>query len=370
MAEEKVTFRGVFKEILRSKQKRKSYILFTLILLAIAFVLTYVNYTDYSLISAIIFIMILMPLVVTFAEYTAIIETGAEQPRRFRVYFDLFRNTYRSGRISVFFSWKTLLYFFLYIIGSGLVFMAGLFAFIYFFDQTLYTALFELFKEAQVTMSPEAYNELTNKLLNLFTNYNETIVMYNQLMLILGIIFVLNRGVFHVYLSLFIEHRQGVRFQVLKDAFASDAPTKQKIIRTQVLLTTLAFSLYTLLYIGAYYVLKYFVKSDLNFLQAELIALVAFGLIIPFTTRYHFFFYHQLMEPKRIDILRFSISELKAMIKNPNLPENTINYITQILAFRENELASRLNQEEVVSADEKGEEKEKDFAPIDKDDEQ
>lgn len=343
MAEEKVTFFSVFKTVMKRTNTIKSYVLFTLILLSLGFVITYVNYTDFAFISAILFIIILMPLIVTFAEYTALIETGAEPPRNFKVYTTLFANTYRSGRIKVFLSWKTLLFFILYLFMTTFLFMGGLLLFISVFDQPFMTQMMTIFNEMQVTTSPETYSQLTNDLINLFNKYNDPIMLSAHLITVLGIIFVFNKGVFNVYLSLFIEHRQGYRFIDLKTTFLGDKVTKRKVLGTQLLLTFISMLIFTLFYIGAYFLIGYQTHTYLRFLQAELIAVLSFAFLIPFTTRFYFYFYHRVMEPKRIEILKFTINELKAILKTPNLPTETGEYIAQILSFREQELDARLN---------------------------
>ncbi len=341
MAKEKVTFGSVFKTLWSQKGRVKNYILFTLILLALAFVTTYLNYTDFSIIGIFVFIMILMPLVVTFTEYSALIESGNESPRNFKVYYNLFKNTYRSGRISVFFSWRTLLIYLLYVIIASFVFLFGLYLFIYFYDQPFISSLMDIFNRFQAATSPEAYSTLGDELLVLFQKYNDALNIFNQLLVIAGIIFIFNRGVFHVYLSIFIEHRPTYRFKDLKMKFLADKNERQKIFLTQALVTSISFLLYTLLYIGSYFLIKTLAPSVMLFLQVELIALLAFAVILPFTTRFYYYYYHAFMAPKRIDILKFTIEELKVIIKNPTLPPEASNYISQILMMREEELKAR-----------------------------
>lgn len=341
MAKEKVTFSSVFKTLWSQKGRVKNYILFTLILLALAFVTTYLNYTDFSIIGIFVFIMILMPLVVTFTEYSALIESGNESPRNFKVYYNLFKNTYRSGRISVFFSWRTLLIYLFYVIIASFVFLFGLYLFIYFYDQPFISSLMDIFNRFQAATSPEAYSTLGDELLVLFQKYNDALNIFNQLLVIAGIIFVFNRGVFHVYLSIFIEHRPTYRFKDLKMKFLADKNERQKIFLTQALVTSISFLLYTLLYIGSYFLIKTLAPSVMLFLQVELIALLAFAVILPFTTRFYYYYYHAFMAPKRIDILKFTIEEFKEIIKNPTLPPEASNYISQILMMREEELKAR-----------------------------
>lgn len=341
MAKEKVTFGSVFKTLWSQKGRVKNYILFTLILLALAFVTTYLNYTDFSIIGIFVFIMILMPLVVTFTEYSALIESGNESPRNFKVYYNLFKNTYRSGRISVFFSWRTLLIYLLYVIIASFVFLFGLYLFIYFYDQPFISSLMDIFNRFQAATSPEAYSTLGDELLVLFQKYNDALNIFNQLLVIAGIIFIFNRGVFHVYLSIFIEHRPTYRFKDLKMKFLADKKERQKIFLTQALVTSISFLLYTLLYIGSYFLIKTLAPSVMLFLQVELIALLSFAVILPFTTRFYYYYYHAFMAPKRIDILKFTIEELKVIIKNPTLPPEASNYISQILMMREEELKAR-----------------------------
>lgn len=351
MAEEKVTFSKTLKQLFSQKGRVRSYILFTLILMTFAFVTTYLNYTDFSIIGIFIFIIILLPLVVTFTEYSALIESGNEPPRQVKVYYNLFKNTYRSGRFNVFFSWKTLLFYFLYTIIVSFLFLGGLYAFIYFNDKPFLASLMDIVSRFQSATSPEMYATLGDELLALFAKYNGTINIFNQLALIFGLIFIFNRGVFNVYLSIFIEHRPTYRFKDISQKFIGENKDKQRLFLMQLFLTFFSFLFYTLLYIGSYFLLNFLAPSPMLFLQVELIALLSFGVILPFTTRFYFYYYHAFMEPKRIDILKFTIVELKEILNNPTLPPEANNYIHQILMMREEELKARqaFNNEEEVT---------------------
>jgi hypothetical protein len=211
----------------------------------------------------------------------------------------------------------------------------------YFYDQPFLSSLMDIFTRFQAATSPEAYATLGDELLVLFQKYNDALNIFNQLLVIAGIIFIFNRGVFHVYLSIFIEHRPSYRFKDLKMQFLGNKKDRRKIFLMQSLMALFSFVLYTLLYIGSYFLIKTLAPSVMLFLQVELIALLAFAVILPFTTRFYYYYYHAFMEPKRVEILKFTIEELKEIIKNPTLPPEASNYISQILMMRQDELKAR-----------------------------
>ena len=95
---------------------------------------------------------------------------------------------------------------------------------------------------------------------------------------------------------------------------------------------------YGLVFVGSFFLVRAIRANGLNFLQAELIALVVLVIALPFATRFNFYFYQRLMSPKREEVLRFSISELRGILQNPGLPEQGKAYIAEVLKARQQEL--------------------------------
>ncbi|OQC11484.1 MAG: hypothetical protein BWX74_00060 [Tenericutes bacterium ADurb.Bin087] len=340
MAQKPVTFRIVFKRYRTQRRNFKSYLLLTLAFLAISFVTIYLNSTDFALIGAVILVFVIFPLIVVFAEYTALIESGAPAPRNSRAYFDLYRNTYRSGRLRYIFSFRNVILFLIYFLLGMFVAGLGMTIFIYFFDKVTYEQMFNLMVEFQNTTTPDALNILVTKVETLLAPYLEGQILAYNLVATLGIIFIIVKGVFNIYLSIFIEHRPTTSFTVLRNTFINDAETKTGLRRVQTNTVLIVFTLYTVLNIGGYFLLKVINPHGPLFLQAELLGLIALSVCLPFVTRITFYLYHSLMEKKRVQILRFAIVELREIIKNPGLPAQTKEYITQVLKVREQEYAT------------------------------
>jgi len=340
MAEKPVTFRTVFKRYRSQRRNLKSYLLLALAFLAISFVTVYLNSTELALIGAVILVFVIFPLIVVFAEYTALIESGAPAPRNSRAYFDLYRNTYRSGRLRHIFSLRNVIVFLIYFLVGMFVAGLGMTLFIFFFDKATYEQMFNLMVEFQSTTTPDALNILVSKVETLLTPYLEGQMLAYNLVATLGIIFIVIKGVFNIYLSIFIEHRPTTSFVVLRNTFINDAETKTALRRVQTGIVLIIFTLYTILNVGGYFLLKVINPHGPLLLQAELLGLIALSVCLPFVTRISFYLYHSLMEKKRVQILRFAIVELREIIKNPSLPAQTKEYITQVLKVREQEYAT------------------------------
>lgn len=340
MAQKSVTFRTVFKRYKRERRSIKSYLLLTLAFLAFSFVTVYLNSTELALLGAILLVFVIFPLIVVFSEYTALIESGAPAPRNSRAYFDLYKNTYRSGRLRHIFNLRNIVVFLIYFLVGMFIAGLGMTLFIYFFDKPVYDQMFNLMLEFQGTSTPDALNVLVTKIELLLEPYIPSQILAYNLVATLGLIFIIVKGVFNIYLSIFIEHRPTTSFIVLRNTFVGDAETKSSLRRVQTGIVLIVFSLYTLFNVGGYFLLQAINPHGPLFLQAELLGLVVLTIALPFTTRFTFYLYHSVMEKKREQILRFAIVELREIIKNPNLPEQTKTYITQVLKVREQEYAA------------------------------
>ncbi|MGI6734632.1 MAG: hypothetical protein ACOX3C_00340 [Bacilli bacterium] len=337
MGQKPVTFYRVFKKYRTSRRSIKGYLLLTLAFLAFSFVTVYLNTTEFSLIGAVILVFVIFPIIVVFTEYTALIESGAPAPRNSRAYFDLYKNTYRSGRLRHIFSLRTVLFFLLYLFCAMFVAIMGMMLFIFFFDKELYEQMYNLILQFEGVATPNTMNALVLHFEALLKPYLVPQVLVYNLIMMLGLIFIVVKGVFNIYLSIFIEHRPTTRFLVLRNTFINDKETKDGLRRVQMGLILIVFALYTLFNVGGYFLLRLINPNGALFLQSELFGLIALSICLPFVTRFTFYLYHSLMESKRVQILRFAIFELGEIIKNPSLPEQTKAYITQILKMREQE---------------------------------
>lgn len=228
MATEKITFPRIVKNVFKRKGTFKHYIFFILTILALSFVSIYLTYATYSFFGALIVVTLTMPLVIAFSEYSAIIESGTPFPLNLKTFTHLFRNTYRSGRIRLVFSWRTLIYFILYIFVATFVTSTLFGVLILVFDKPLFNEYMVLINDMLTSTSPEALNALFEELTQLFIPYVLPFTVINHLIIIVGLIFVTNRAIFKIYASVFIEHQPKTKFQDVIDKFFSDAPTKKQ----------------------------------------------------------------------------------------------------------------------------------------------
>lgn len=338
MAEKNVTFLSVLKAFFTKPLRLQNYLMLTLTFLALGATSVYLNYTDYSFFGILIFIMILIPLVVTFVDYTGRVESGlAQTPTPKSLYF-LFANTYKTGRVRLLFSWKTALLFFLYLIVGGALITIIMALYLYFFDPTVYEGIFDLFVVFQNANSPEAINVLYDDFFALIANYNSAIVLMNQIYLVAGLIYVVNRSMFNIYLTMFVEHRPNTSVDTLIDALFKGETTIKKLRKIQFLIALFALILYSAFFIGAYTLFMNLDPAANVMLQAELIGLLVLVVLMPLGARYHFFLYHALVNHKKERILLYIINELKEILKTQGLPEETRIFITQVLVMREEEL--------------------------------
>lgn len=337
MGQKPVTFRSVFKRYKSNRRSIKGYLLLTLAFLAFGFVTVYLNTTEFSFFGAIILVFVIFPLIVVFSEYTALIESGAPAPRNSRAYFDLYKNTYRSGRLRHIFSLRNVLLFLLYLFFAVFIAIIGMMVFIFLFNKPLYEEMYNIITQFEGVTTPDTMNALVIQFETLLEPYLPAQMLVYNLISILGFIFIVVKGIFHIYLSIFIEHRPTTRFLIIKNTFISDKETKNALRRVQTGIILIVFAFYALLNVGGYFLFKIINPNGALFLQSELLGLVALSICLPFVTRFTFYLYHSVMEPKRIQILKFAIIELREIVKNPNLPEQTKAYITQVLKVREQE---------------------------------
>lgn len=338
MANEKLTFGSVLKDAFTKKDGIKKYLLFTLIILTFGFVTVYLNYTSYYIIGTFILVLILLPIIVTFTEYTALMESGAPFPSSFKSFMKLFQNTYRSGRLRVVLTWKAILGYLLYIVIISFAIVLGFSIFVVIFDKELVAALTPILENVLNAESPEILNALVDEMGALFSAYDTAFSLVNQIAMVAGLIFILNRGIFKVYASVFIEHQPTTKFDVINTKFFKDKETIKIKRRMHASVDALVIIVYGLVFVGSFFLVRAIRANGLNFLQAELIALVVLVIALPFATRFNFYFYQRLMSPKREEVLRFSISELRGILQNPGLPEQGKAYIAEVLKARQQEL--------------------------------
>lgn len=338
MASEKLTFSSVVKDVFTKKDGIKKYLLFTLIILTFAFVSVYLNYTNYYIIGTFILVLILLPVIVTFTEYTALMESGAPFPTSFKAFLKLFQNTYRSGRLRVVLTWKAILGYLLYIIVVSFAIVFGFSLFIVLFDKDLLNAMTPIIEKILNASSPEILNELIDEITLLFDAYSTAFSLANHIAMIAGVVFILNRGIFKVYASVFIEHQPTTKFDIINKKFFKDKETVKIRRRMHLAVEAIVIVLYALVFIGSFFLTRAINPNGLSFLQAELISLIVLVVALPFTTRFNFYFYQKLMAPKREEVLRFSISELRGILQNPRLPEQGKAYIAEVMKARQQEL--------------------------------
>lgn len=338
MAEKNVTFLSVLKTFFTKPQRLQSYLLMTLTFLTLGVISSYLNYTEYSFIGILIFIMILLPFLVTFIEYTGRTESGLGQiPTPKFIYF-LFANTYKTGRVRLLFGWKTALLFFLYLILGGIVVTGIMTLYLIIFDPSVISGILDLIVVFQNANSPEAMNALYDDFFALIANYNGVIVLMNQLYLMGGLFFVVNRSMFNIYLTMFIEHRPTATLTSITDALFKGESTMKKLRGIQFIVTIISLILYSIFFIGAYTLFMTLNPAANVLLQAELVGLLLLAVLLPFGARFNYVLYHELVNPKKERILLYIINELKEILKTPGIPEETRILITQLLVMREEEL--------------------------------
>lgn len=353
MESKSLSLRAIFKKTFTRPFNLLAYLFIIVSILAISFVTTYLNYTDYSIIGVLIFIFLLIPLLVVYTEYTALFESGARPPRTFKTFLDLYKNTFRSGRLRLLYTWKTILFFLLYLIVTGMIFTIGLSLFIYFFDQTTLNAFQVILNDMAQVNSPEELNAIVTRFSALFDPYLPAQMLFNQVVIIIGIFFVTNKAMFNIYAAIFIEHRPTTKFSEVKEVLLSSQNDRKKVRAIQFNNLLLGILLYLLIYIGAFLLINFFNPNINIFLQIELIGLLVIGVLLPFAARFNYFLFQDVMEKNRREVLVFALNELKAIVMTPNIPEQTKNYLIGLINIREEELKS-LN--EVVPP--KGENKE------------
>lgn len=338
MAGEKISFLSVLKDTLKGRRLLAKYALFTLVILALSFVSVYLGYTDYSLVGTLIMVVLVLPLIVTFTTYTALVETGGPAPRKFSDFIRLYQTTYRSGQLRLVLTWKVLLGFLLYILITSFVTIFGFSMFIMMFDKPLFNEYIALANSILNTDSPEALNNFVNELLALFLPYEKMYVIINQFWLISGLIYIVNKSVFKVYISMYIEHQPTTSYATLQNLFLNDQITRKNIRRNHTLLLISVLFIYLIFFGGSIFLFDAINPAGLVLLQAELIGLIVLMIMLPIGTVFNFIFFQQVLAPKRQAILIFVIEELKGFYNNENIPEETKDYFLRIIQIRQQEL--------------------------------
>lgn len=340
MGQEQVKFKIVYKRYRSERHPFKHYLLLTIALLAFSFVMIYLNSINVWFASTLILVFIILPLIVVFSEYTALIESGAPAPPNTKAYFGLYKNTYRSGRLRHFINFRNILIYILFLFVGIIIAGLGLTLFIYLFDKPVYAQMQTFMQEFAATSTPDAINVLVANFETVLEPYLPSQIIANNLISTLALIIIVVKGVFNIYLSIFIEHRPTTSFIVLRNTFIDDKATKKSLRGSQNLLIFIIFLVYALFVVGGYFLVRAINPDGALFLQANLFGVIVLAFSMPLVTRFTFYLYHAIMADKRAKVLRFAIFELREIIKNPNIPEQTKDYLTQVLKIRESEYAA------------------------------
>lgn len=354
MANEKITYRSLFKKTFNKKGWFKKYALFTLVILALAFVTSYLNY-EVPFLGALLLIIFLIPLIITFTEYSALVETNSPLPRNFRGFRMLFTNTYRSGRVRIILTFKLILkYFFYMLIGmflSGLIF--------YFIIATFDAGLLSEIQTAMTAMinseTPEQILENSDILFGLITNYEAPFLIVNQLIAGGILVTFVNQGIFRVFTSIFIQQQPMTSLESINKRFFSDNESKKVLRKANFINVLIVLLTYALVYTASFLLLYFYSKNQGSILQlqAELISLVVLVGFLPLVIRFNFYMYQALAKTKEIQIVEFNISELKSILRSPLIPEEARPYIAELLKAKKSELEQLLsiaNKEEAKSS--------------------
>lgn len=340
MAAKKITFISVTKDVRKHKIGFKYY--FPMVLLAIAFMLLFIlgsHYsTSYGFLFLIPFILVFVPLFVAFSEYNAFLESGGRTDNFFKTIFVLFKTSFRTGRFRYFFSLKIVLLFFVYL-------LVGYFAFsllstfvLSIVSPTTFNAMYLAFIEMSNVEMVEDFYPLLEQFTTDFALYFEILDIGMHLIPVLGLIYLINRGVFQVYTSLFIEQRPFLPYHHVNKALFSDRATARAKRGANLLLFALLSFVYVATYVGLFYLFKHIAVNGLHALQASLLSMTILLLFLPFILRFNYFLYQKLVASKRKDVLLFVINELSELLKTPGLPGETQEYLRKVKMVRENEL--------------------------------
>ncbi len=338
MADEKVTYYSILKSTFQGKGWFKKYALFTLVILTLGFVTIYLNF-EIPFLGALLLIVFLIPLVITYTEYSALIETRNPIPRDFRGFGNLFTNTYRSGRVRVILTFKVILKYFLYMmlgmILSGFVF----YLIIANYDAVLFSQIKTAIDATFKSETPELILANLEIVEGLLVNYEVPFFIVNQLMAMGILIFFVNQGIFRIFTSVFIQQQPMTSLDEINKRFFGDKKSKSLRIKANLINVLSVFLLYGLVYTGSFLLLYNFSESANIILQTDLISFLVLVGALPFVVRFNFFMYQALAKTKEVEIMEFTISELKSILRSPLIPEGTRPYIVEILKIKMSELA-------------------------------
>lgn len=350
MANEKITYRSIFKKSFKEKGWLKRYALFTLVILALAFVTIYLN-SEIPFLGAIILIVFLIPLVITYTEYAALVETKSPTPRNFRGFQMLFTNTYRSGRVRVILTFKTIIKFFLFLMLGMFVIALVFYFIIMIFDPSLFGQIQTIMNEMMASQTPELMMAKLEAIEALLIDYEAPFFIVNQLIQVGILIYFVNHGIFQVFTSIFIQQQPMTSLTEINRRFFSD-PKSKKVMRNVTFINVFAILLlYGLIYTGSF-LLLYFNTQSLNLImQAELIAIVVLVVALPFVVRFNFHMYQALSKTKEVEIMQFTIEELTNILRSPYIPEESRPYIAEVLKMKKSELERLLSMQNKESSE-------------------
>ncbi len=348
MADEKITYRSVLKDTFKNKGWFKKYALLTLVILTLAFVTIYLN-SVVPFLGAVLLIIFLIPLIITFTEYTSLVETGSPAPRDFKGFRRLFTNTYQSGRVRVILTFQMILKYFLFTIVSLFVTVLVFYFIIASFNAPLLVQIRTVMTEALNSETPELILAKLDIIEGLLSSYEAPFFLVNQILQTGILIHFINQSVFRVFTSVFIQQQPMTSLNVINSRFFSDKESKNLLRKSNFINVFSVSVLYALVYAGVFLLLFYKSQSTNFILQTDLIALIVLVAAMPFVVRFNFYMYQALAKRKEVEIMEFTISELKNILRSPMIPEESRPYIAEILKMRMSELEKMKSVENTVT---------------------
>lgn len=333
--------KSIFQAMKEKKFSLQGLILPLLVYLTIIFLMFYVGSTNLNFLSVFILFLVVMPLTVVMIELVSIQETGAKLSDSPKFLWNVFRTTFRTRRYYYLFHLRSLLLLFLFVFGVSFSLLFGQMTYFVNYDP----AGIQLFSDFQVLI---ATSPTTEQLMDFFTSSEASFVPYLnfftiflEYLLTISFVYVIYKGIFTVFIDLFIERRPLVNLREVELRFFSEPIQKRTIRRLMWGGFLLPLVLFTLVYAGAFSLFFYVVPfTNINqvFLRTNLIAIIPLIALLPFMIRYVFYVYYRVAETKNIEILEFTINEIKALIKTPGFPSENAKYFDPIINLKEQEL--------------------------------
>lgn len=343
-----VSVKNVFAKMWQNKFKISEHLLSIIAYLAVIYVLVYVRTTNLAFIGTLLFFFLLLPATVLYIEYISLIESGT-RPENFRAVIKrLFGNAFRSGRMFHLFSFKTLLVMFLTILVMNTASTVGFSIHAAIFDPNFITMTNELQQLMLAGGSSDQVMELVVNNLSYFDVYIDITQALNEYLVFALLILMLSHNSFKIFADMFIERQPTVPLPSVIKMFFKDKPTKRARFRLEAVGFLIVLGTFTFLFITSFTLVYFLSGANITFahilLRSELITFALFVPLIPLLIRYNFYSYKLIAETKQIDILRFSIKELDALINNPTVAPNIKQYLTIVKGVREDELARLLKE--------------------------